>query len=72
MYLQDMPQVPNDVKIDFENDMLSVKRGSGTFNSVACDLALEQSQIRSSAVIGGLIGIIQKKTQWESGYFCTL
>lgn len=61
MYLQDMLQIPEDVKTDFENGMLSVKRSSGTFNSVACDLALEQSQIRSSAVAGGLIGITQKK-----------
>lgn len=43
MYLQDMLQIPEDVKTDFENGMLSVKRSSGTFNSVACDLALEQS-----------------------------
>nr|CAD7447193.1 unnamed protein product [Timema bartmani] len=47
--------------------MLSVKRTAGLFNSVACDLALEQSQIHSSAVTDGLIGITQNEDAMQSG-----
>nr|CAH7754154.1 unnamed protein product [Callosobruchus chinensis] len=46
-----------DVVHDLKRGMHAVKRTSGTFNAVGCDLALEQSQNRSSAVTGGLIGI---------------
>lgn len=41
--------------------MHSVKRTTGVFNVVGCDLALEQSQNRSSAVTGGLIGITKNE-----------
>lgn len=67
LYLQDMIQCPKDIVDDFRRGMLSVKRSMGKFNSVGCDLALEQSQNRSSAVTGGLIGITQNKEamqQW--------
>lgn len=40
MYLQDMLQLPDGGKSDLERGMLSVKKNSGTFNSVACDLTL--------------------------------
>lgn len=65
LYLQDMLQLPDSVVHDLKRGMLSVKRSPGNFNAVACDLALEQSQIRSSAVTGGLIGITQKKDAME-------
>lgn len=50
LYLQNMVQIPEGIKKDLERGMLSVKRVAGTFNSVACNQALEQSQIRSSSI----------------------
>ncbi|GBP34192.1 hypothetical protein EVAR_30745_1 [Eumeta japonica] len=50
-------KLPLEVEDDMKRGMLSVKRTEGTFNGVSPDLALEQSQNRSSAVTGGLIGI---------------
>ncbi|KAL3284337.1 hypothetical protein HHI36_018501 [Cryptolaemus montrouzieri] len=41
--------------------MHAAKRTAGAFNAVGCDLALEQSQNRSSAVTGGLIGITKNE-----------
>ncbi|CAH0552552.1 unnamed protein product [Brassicogethes aeneus] len=46
---------------DMKRGMLSVKRTEGKFNAVRPDLALEQSQNRSSAVTGGLIGITKNE-----------
>lgn len=56
-YLQDMAKLPTKVIADLRKGALAVKRSVGTFNSVGCDLALEQTQNRSSAIAGGLIGI---------------
>ena len=61
LYTQDMIQLPQEVIDDLQRGMLSVKRIEGKFNSVGCDLALEQTQNRSSAVTGGLIGFTQNK-----------
>lgn len=57
LYLQDMLNLPETVKLDLKNGMASVKRKSGTFNGVGGDLALEQTQNRSSAISGGWVGI---------------
>lgn len=61
LYLQDMLQLPNIVMFDLNRGMMSVKRKEGIFNGVGSDLALEQSQNRSSAISGGLIGITQNE-----------
>ena len=61
LYLQDMLKLPPEVIHDMKRGMHSVKRTAGTFNAVGCDLALEQSQNRSSAVTGGLIGITKNE-----------
>ena len=61
LYLQDMIQLPSEVKHDMKRGMLSVKRTEGKFNAVSPDLALEQTQNRSSAVTGGLIGITKNE-----------
>lgn len=61
LYLLDMLQLNSDVINDLKRGMLSVKRNKGTFNAVSPDLALEQSQNRSSAVTGGLIGITKNE-----------
>lgn len=61
LYLLDMLQLPVEVIDDLKRGMLSVKRKKGTFNAVSPDLALEQSQNRSSAVTGGLIGITKNE-----------
>lgn len=36
LYLQDMIQLPKDVVDELRRGMLSVKRGTGKFNSVGC------------------------------------
>lgn len=61
LYLQDMLKLHPEVKNDMKRGMHAVKRTAGTFNAVGCDLALEQSQNRSSAVTGGLIGITKNE-----------
>ncbi|XP_043480323.1 uncharacterized protein LOC122510010 [Leptopilina heterotoma] len=61
LYLQDMMKLPTEMVYELKRGMMSVKRGDGKFNAVGCDLALEQTQNRSSAVSGGLIGITQSK-----------
>lgn len=61
LYINDMMQLPESVKKDLENGMMSVKRKKGIFNSVDCDLGLEQSQNSSSAISGGWIGITQNE-----------
>lgn len=48
-----MITLPDKVKDDLSRGVMSVKRSKGTFNGVGCDLALELSQNRSSAVFGG-------------------
>ncbi|KAL7290368.1 hypothetical protein TKK_0016061 [Trichogramma kaykai] len=60
-YLQDMLNLPETVLSDLKRGMLSVKRVDGTFNGVGGDLALEQTQNRSSAVSGGWVGITQSE-----------
>lgn len=60
-YLQDMMKLPLEVADDMKRGMMAVKRSEGTFNAVGPDLALEQSQNRSSAVTGGLIGITKNE-----------
>lgn len=47
--------ITQEVIDEFQKAMLSVKRAKGKCNSVACDLALEQYEIRYSAVTEGLI-----------------
>lgn len=61
LYLQDMIKLPLEVEHDMKRGMVSVKRTEGKFNAVSPDLALEQSQNRSSAVTGGLIGITKNE-----------
>jgi hypothetical protein len=61
LYLQDMIKLPLEVVHDMKGGMLSVKRTEGRFNAVSPDLALEQSQNRSSAVTGVLIGITKNE-----------
>lgn len=61
LYLQNMIKLPTEIVHEMKRGMLSVKRSKRKFNAVGCDLALEQSQNRSSAVTGGLIGITQNK-----------
>lgn len=56
-----MLKLPSDIVHDLKRGMHAVKRTTGTFNAVGCDLALEQSQNRSSAVTGGLIGITKNE-----------
>ena len=56
-----MMKLPLEVVNDMKRGMLSVKRMEGKFNAVSPDLALEQSQNRSSAVTGGLIGITKNE-----------
>lgn len=71
LYLQDMIQLPDAVVNSIKRGMMSVKRKADVFNGVGCDLALEQSQIRSSAVSGGLVGITKNEDamqKWISLY----
>ena len=52
-----MLNLPANVKMDLKRGMVSVKRKAGGFNGVGGDLALEQTQNRSSAISGGWVGI---------------
>lgn len=67
LYLQDMLKLPKSVEEDLKRGMVSVKRVKGKFNGVGGDLALEQSQNKSSAIPGGLVGITRSEKlmqQW--------
>lgn len=57
MYVEDMKRLPQKIKTAFNQGHFSVKRRPGKFNNVAADHALEQTLIRSSKVVGGVIGI---------------
>lgn len=57
LYLEDINVLPDDIKQNLRRGILFVKTVTRKYNGVGCDLALEQSQNRSSAVSGGLIGI---------------
>lgn len=61
LYLQDMMHLSANILTEMGKGMCSVKRSLGKFNAVGCDLALKQTQNRSSAVTGGLIGITHIK-----------
>lgn len=61
LYLQDAMTFPAEVKSDLARGMHSVKRVPGVFNAVRNDIALEQTQNRSSAISGGLIGITKNE-----------
>lgn len=66
LYLQDMLNLLDIVKTDLNHGMTSVKRKAGEFNGVGGDLALEQTQNRSSAVSGGWTGISTNETALQT------
>ncbi|KAL7301424.1 hypothetical protein TKK_0005865 [Trichogramma kaykai] len=61
-----MLELPETIKIDLKRGMASVKRKCGDFNGVRGDLALEQTQNRSSAISGGWTGITKNENALQT------
>jgi hypothetical protein len=62
VYILDMLNIPNEVKLAFDSGEFAIHQKTGTFNGIWSDMATEKTFIKESKGNGGIVGLTRKKS----------
>ena len=60
VYILDMLNIPNEVKLAFDYGEFAIHQKTGTFNGIQSDMATEKNLIKEYIGNGGIVGLTRK------------
>ena len=60
VYILDMLNIPNEVKLAFDYGAFTIHQKTGTFNGIQSDMATEKNLIKEYIGNGGIVGLTRK------------